>query len=207
MNNDIKYIVVGLGNPEPERKDTRHNVGWMMLDHLATAYGVEFNQDEECNALIARPHGMMLVKPTCGMNSSGEALAAIYKKYQPNKPELLIIYDDTTLPFGKISLRSKVSHSKHNGLRSIESYGIDLHANGAGYWMRRLRIGIGNPAPGVKMLDHVLGDFTENERDVIIAMSHLVVDIVDSVDPSNTWNREQDMLSKAESLARFWNAE
>lgn len=166
-------LVVGLGNPGREYVSTRHNVGFEVLDRLATRLGwiskeSEFDRVARANfdglALdgpVTLGGGMqervLLLKPMTFMNLSGRSVQAAKAFYQLSNDDLMIVLDDIALPCGKIRLRQAGSPGGHNGLRDIErALGTDAYP--------RLRIGIDPPPPRVPQRDYVLGRFSEEQR-------------------------------------------
>ncbi len=163
MAGDIKFgplkLLVGLGNPGRKYADTRHNVGFMVLDRLAQRLGVSFEKQKKLNAEWSRDSELFLVKPRTFMNESGRSVRAAMQFYKISWEQLLIVYDDVDLPLGSIRMRPGGGAGGHNGMRSIISaVGTDRFA--------RLRVGIGRPggqtSPGA--VGHVLGKFSASER-------------------------------------------
>jgi peptidyl-tRNA hydrolase, PTH1 family len=154
---EIKMIV-GLGNPGRQYEDTRHNVGFMLLDHLAREDGVTFESRPRWQSHVAKlPSGILLVKPQTFMNLSGRAARQIASFHHWPTESVFVVYDDLALPLGKLRFREKGSAGGHNGIKSlIEHFGSDAFP--------RLKIGIGN-ATGAEMVGHVLGKFRAEERD------------------------------------------
>ncbi|HRP00263.1 MAG TPA: aminoacyl-tRNA hydrolase, partial [Flavobacteriales bacterium] len=117
----MKYLIVGLGNPGTEYADTRHNIGFQVLDHLAAAAEVRFAPDRYGDRAELRHKGrtFILIKPSTFMNLSGKAVR--YWMDQENVPadRLLVVTDDLAIPFGAIRLRAKGGAGGHNGLTSI----------------------------------------------------------------------------------------
>ncbi len=155
----MKYLVVGLGNPGPEYQDTRHNVGFQVLDALAGVSGSSFGPARYGDRAELRHKGrtFILVKPATFMNLSGKAVR--YWMDQENIPaeRTLVITDDLALPFGAIRLRAKGGAGGHNGLSSIiELIGTEEFP--------RLRFGIGNEFARGRQSDHVLSPWNEEER-------------------------------------------
>lgn len=117
-------LVVGLGNPGAEYEWTRHNLGFMLVDMLARTCGAQVKR-KECRALVGRAllegEAVELVKPQTYMNLSGESIACLLAKHEPEKKAqaLIVVSDDLALPFGKIRLRARGSAGGHNGLKSI----------------------------------------------------------------------------------------
>lgn len=156
----VPRLVVGLGNPGKEYAGTRHNIGFDVLDRLAGAEGQEFQRERKWKAEVARtPGGLHLLKPLTYMNLSGRAATAAARFYKIAPEEILVVFDDASLPVGQLRFRMQGGAGGHNGIRSlIQDLGTDEFP--------RLKIGIGG-APGEKMTGHVLGRFREEERDAV----------------------------------------
>lgn len=152
-------IVVGLGNPGGKYAGTRHNVGFDVVDYLAQSPSVgPFRSQFHAQVAEATEGGekVLLVKPDTFMNLSGRAVRAAVDFYKLPVTDVLVVCDDFNLPLGKLRARAKGSHGGQNGLRNVqEQLGTDGYA--------RLRIGVGQPAPG-DAVDHVLSRFKPAER-------------------------------------------
>jgi len=148
-------LLVGLGNPGREYRDTRHNVGFDLLDRLAARERVDFRSEKSWQAEVARAGDLLLCKPLTYMNLSGQAVRPLSQFYKIEPAQVLVILDDMALPLGKLRLRANGSAGGHNGLQSI----IDHLGTQA---VPRLRVGIGSVQQGA--VDHVLGRFTLEER-------------------------------------------
>jgi len=151
-------MIVGLGNPGRQYEETRHNIGFMVLDRLAAASGVGFQSlaKWQCHLAKLPDDGTLLLKPQTFMNLSGRAVrqALAWHKWPPES--MLVIYDDVSLPLGTLRFRAKGSAGGHNGIKSIiEHLGGDVFP--------RLKIGIGSSQPG-NMTGHVLGKFSPDEK-------------------------------------------
>jgi PTH1 family peptidyl-tRNA hydrolase len=182
-------IVVGLGNPGRQYEETRHNVGWMVLDRLAERAG--WTGHARARDAAATVHGrfkgleLMLVKPTTYMNLSGVAVRKVLARQRAPLADMLVVVDDFDLPLGKIRLRERGSAGTHNGLRSIIG---ELGNPG----FARLRVGIGQPSREAK--DHVLSRFTPTEKRVLDETIDAAADAVEDwarLGPSraaNKWN-------------------
>lgn len=155
-------IVVGLGNPGRKYDGTRHNVGFDVIDQLASAPGVSsFSSRFQAQIAEGREDAekVLLVKPETFMNLSGLAVRQLIDFYQSPLDDLLVVCDDVNLPLGKLRFRAKGTHGGHNGLRDIQS-----HLGTTDY--ARLRIGV--DAPGqADMVGHVLGKFRPTEKAII----------------------------------------
>jgi PTH1 family peptidyl-tRNA hydrolase len=155
-------VIVGLGNPGAKYRGTRHNVGYAVVESLASGSGVGKFQDRfqsEVAEWMTAVDKVLLVKPTTFMNLSGRAIRQIVDFYQAPVSDLLVICDDVNLPLGKLRFRARGTHGGHNGLRDIQS-----HLGTTEY--SRLRIGVDAPGED-QMVGHVLGRFKPGEREVI----------------------------------------
>lgn len=155
----MKYLVVGLGNPGPEYAETRHNIGFQVLDALAGASGLVFSPARYGDHAELRHKGrtFILIKPATFMNLSGKAVR--YWMDQENIPveRLLVVTDDLALPFGAIRIKSKGGAGGHNGLTSIiELIGTEEFP--------RLRFGIGSDFAKGRQSDYVLGAWNAEEQ-------------------------------------------
>ena len=162
----MAQAIVGLGNPGPEYRDTRHNVGQRVVDRLARRLGARF--DRETGHQVAETawdgERLFLVKPTCFMNVSGPAVARLSRKLGLDPADLVIVFDDLDLPLGTVRARMKGSAGGHHGVASvIAALGTDA--------IRRVKVGIGRPAPPgqarERVVDHVLSPFYPDERETI----------------------------------------
>ena len=156
----IPRLIVGLGNPGREYENTRHNIGFMVLDAFATQQGLSWTRERRWNALAAKFSGGWLLKPQTYMNLSGQAVTAAARFYKVQPEEVLAVYDDVDLPLGRMRLRLKGSAGGHNGIRSMIA-----HLGGDAF--PRLKIGVGEPGgrpAGAKLVGHVLGKFQEDEQ-------------------------------------------
>jgi len=154
----MKYLIVGLGNIGPEFALTRHNVGFMVLDRLASKENLSFKLDKMASIAEFKYKGrtIILVKPTTYMNLSGKALQYWMTQYKIPIENTMVIVDDLALPFGKLRIKPKGSSAGHNGLKNIESVlGNDLYP--------RLKFGIGNDFAKGRQIDYVLGQFDKND--------------------------------------------
>ena len=153
--------IVGLGNPGPEYERTRHNAGWILIDHLVARWGfTPFRRADQAVATSGTLNGVpvRLLKPTTYMNRSGDALKALRSPSWDPASDLLVLVDDVSLPPGRFRLRGAGTAGGHNGLKSIES---SLRRQD----YPRLRIGVGAKPPEYDDLaDWVLGRMTADER-------------------------------------------
>lgn len=150
-------LVVGLGNPGPEYEKTRHNIGFELVDRLAAERGLKWTKEHKFRSKTAREgRGLILAKPLTFMNLSGNAVARLMRAHDLRPDQILIAYDDVSLPPGSLRFRASGSAGGHNGIRSLLEYlGTEEFP--------RLRIGIGAAAPDELLTDHVLGRFSPEE--------------------------------------------
>lgn len=179
-------LILGLGNPGEEYRDTRHNVGFRVVEELARRWQVPLDR-LECNSLAARRTGsgeggeetveeVLLAKPQTYMNRSGHAARCFVERYELDPAAVLVIYDEINLPFGKLRLRRLGSPAGHRGLESIlESLRTAE--------VPRLRLGVAPPAegrpPGEDLAAFVLSPFDEGEREEAEAMIRRAADAVE----------------------------
>jgi PTH1 family peptidyl-tRNA hydrolase len=152
-------LIVGLGNPGPEYERTRHNVGFNVVDSLASEWGLAWQHSKSWHALWAKGEQGILVKPASYMNRSGEPLSAVANFYKIEPAEILVVLDDFALELGRLRLRLEGGAGGHNGLESII---LQLGTEA----VPRLRIGIGS-APSEGATDYVLGRFFQEEQSVV----------------------------------------
>ena len=154
-------LIVGLGNPGRQYEDTRHNVGFMVMDRLAASEGAVFQSSPKFQCHLAKlpGSGTLLVKPQTFMNLSGRAIRQILSFHKWPPENMLVVYDDVALPLGTLRFREKGSAGGHNGIKSIlQHLGSDQFP--------RLKLGIGGSQPG-EMVGHVLGKFSPDERPLL----------------------------------------
>lgn len=158
----MKYLIVGLGNPGEKYQQTRHNIGFMILDAWASASNVYFNTERYAQVAEYwyKTRHIILIKPSTFMNLSGNAVRYWLQKEHIPLENLLVVVDDVALPFGAIRIRAKGSNGGHNGLAHIdESLQTNEYA--------RLRFGIGNNYAKGQQANYVLSPFNEEEKKVL----------------------------------------
>lgn len=155
-------LIVGLGNPGREYRDTRHNVGFLVVDELARRHQLALTiaPSQVPETFVAKRYGpepLLVAKPLTFMNRSGDAVAALIRYYDVGVADLLVVVDEAALPFGRLRARIRGSGGGHNGLKStIERLGTTEFA--------RLRLGVGRGDPRRDLADHVLARFEPGER-------------------------------------------
>lgn len=154
----MKYLIVGLGNIGDEYSNTRHNIGFNVLDALAKASNIVFSDGRygATATMSLKGRQLILLKPSTYMNLSGNAVRYWMQKEKIGLENVLIVVDDLALPFGTLRLKGKGSDAGHNGLKHIAAtLGTQSYA--------RLRFGIGNDFPKGGQIDFVLGKFSDED--------------------------------------------
>lgn len=157
-------IIAGLGNPTKEYEHTRHNVGFDTIDCIADQYGISINEKKH-RALVGKGmiegQKVILLKPQTFMNLSGESIRAAVDFYKVDeKEELIVIYDDISLPPGQLRIRKKGSAGGHNGIKNIIAHlGHDT--------FMRIKVGVGEKPAGYDLADYVLGHFSKEDRTIM----------------------------------------
>ena len=158
-------LLVGLGNPGAKYHDTRHNVGFRVIDALARRWSVD-QWREQHQALVAKVRAgdepVLVAKPMTFMNLSGDAVAGLAGFYKVAVPDVLVVLDEVALPLGRLRAGRSGSHGGHNGLKSV------IARLGTSD-VPRLRIGVGRGDGRRELADHVLGAFAAEERDQVEA--------------------------------------
>lgn len=159
----MKYLIVGLGNIGEEYANTRHNIGFLILDAWVQASNVFFSTDRYAFVTQIKTKGrtFILIKPTTYMNMSGKAVHYWLQKESIPLDRLLVITDDLSLPFGKIRIRPKGSDGGHNGLKSINELLQSTE-------YARLRFGIGSGFSKGQQVDYVLGKWDTEEQKLLV---------------------------------------
>ena len=187
------FLIVGLGNPGKVYKETRHNLGFMVLESLTDSWGLKFKKGKGPFSVAegrVESHRVILAEPLTYMNRSGIAIGLLVHKWSMELSNLLVVCDDLHLPLGRIRVRRSGSDGGHKGLASIIG---TLRSDD----FPRLRIGIGKD-PQMETSDYVLSRFRANERSVVREMveqsSHAVLDFITrGIDETmNLYNRQLD---------------
>jgi peptidyl-tRNA hydrolase, PTH1 family len=158
-------LIVGLGNPGREYRDTRHNVGFMVVDEIAQRHGLNWAMapSQVPDAFVVKKFGadpLLLAKPLTFMNRSGDAVAALSRYYDIAPADMLVVVDEVDLPFGRLRARARGSGGTHNGLRSL------VQRLGSTEFPR-LRLGVGRGDERRDLADHVLSKFEREEQEAL----------------------------------------
>lgn len=189
MSERIRALVA-LGNPGADHARDRHNAGFWLADRLADRWGLNFSAEKKFKGDLARANRagetLWLLKPMTFMNASGQAIQPLLAFHKIEPSEVLVVHDELDLPPGVARLKEGGGHGGHNGLR-------DTHrVIGAGY--RRLRIGIGHPGHASRVLSHVLGSPSADERSAIESAIEAGADAVETILEFG-WNRGAQQLN------------
>lgn len=170
---EMKYLIVGLGNPGEKYHNTRHNVGFRILDDFVKDHDEKFETIKLGDVATVKWKGrtLVLLKPNTFMNLSGKAVNYYLQSEKIPLENLMVITDDIALPFGKLRLRGKGSDGGHNGLKDIQS-----KLNTQNY--ARLRFGIGQEFGRGRQVDYVLGEWSKEEEDAIGERIHVAKEMI-----------------------------
>jgi len=154
----MKYLIVGLGNPGSKYENTRHNIGFKVVDEFVKEQNESFEVEKHAEVAYTKLKGrsIVVIKPTTFMNLSGKAVNYWMQQEKIAKENVLVITDDIALPFGKLRLKGKGSDGGHNGLKDIQAV---LNTN----QYARLRFGVGNDFYPGQQADYVLGEWGKND--------------------------------------------
>jgi PTH1 family peptidyl-tRNA hydrolase len=186
-------LIVGLGNPGRDYRDTRHNAGFMVADEIARRHNLTWAMapSQVPDAFVVKIFGglgVLLAKPLTYMNRSGEVVGPLLRYYDVDRADVLIVVDDIDLPFGRLRARASGSAGTHNGLRSVvEHIGIEFS---------RLRVGVGRGDARRDLADHVTAKFEPAEREQLESVITRAADAVEMfaaegiVKVMNTYNAD-----------------
>ncbi len=190
------YLIVGLGNPGPEYRDNRHNLGFMVVDALGARAGgssprAKFGA-ELCEVTLAGTR-VLLCKPMEFMNVSGQAVARVAGFWKVPVADVIVVHDELDLPFGRIKLGTGGGHGGHNGVRSmLADLGDAAFA--------RVRVGVGRPAPGRQdPADYLLSDFSRAEAKELPALIDTAADAVEAIVKSGVTAAMNKLNGKAKT--------
>lgn len=156
-------LVIGLGNPGNSYSWSRHNIGYMCMDHISLENSIPLQEKKQLATIgqgMIKERPVILAKPRSFMNDSGEAFPYLLNRFNLSSNDIIVIYDDLHLPVGKIRVRLSGSSGGHNGLKSV------ISALGTSMFPR-IKIGIGSPEDNISQIRYVLGTFKPDEVDTI----------------------------------------
>lgn len=186
MNQKFK-LIVGLGNPTKEYENTRHNIGFITLDALATKYKLIFKNKKEFSSFCIKAaiavneklFNVILAKPTTYMNNSGSAVKNILDWFKVDSHDMIVVHDEVALPLGKIRISVGRSSAGHNGIESIIEKTGDKE-------FTRLRIGIGPDPGGDSRKEYVLNKFNKKEQEHYKIVVNVAVEAIETLITSKT---------------------
>lgn len=167
-------LFVGLGNPTDKYKNTKHNIGFMVIDALVDEIKPSLVSKTKFKGVLYKENDLLFLKPTTYMNLSGQSVSAVYEFYKPRR--VVVVHDDLDLKFGVIKFKKSGSNGGHNGLKSIDSF--------IGNDYERVRLGIGRDERFASVADYVLSNFKEDEKEclakVIIQSKNALMELKDN---------------------------
>lgn len=163
-------LIVGLGNPSQQYANNRHNIGFMVLDSLASNLSLTFKEDKSFKSCIAKDSDLILCKPTTFMNLSGEAVQIVKNYFKIET--IFVVHDDLDLSFGELRFKIGGGNGGHNGLKSIDKL------CGSEYY--RARCGIGRPEKKEMVASYVLSDFTSTPSELISSCTQALQEFISS---------------------------
>ncbi len=166
------FMIAGLGNPEKKYFQTRHNIGFMVVDEFAHRNSLKFSKpkfDAEYTSLNFKQDKLFFVKPQSYMNRSGFPIQKIASYFKIKISNIIVVHDDIDLPFGRIRISQDRGHGGHNGIKSV------IQALGTKDFIR-VRIGIANPERQNSTTGHVLGDFSKEENKSLVKLIEKAAD-------------------------------
>ncbi len=148
-------LIIGLGNPGKKYETTRHNIGFLAIDNYAKKYNLVFKAENNFNAVSTKHKNAILIKPQTFMNLSGESVIKYINYYKINIEDIIVIYDDISIPFNDVRIRLSGSAGGHNGIKSIIAHTKTQE-------FKRVKLGVDNNS-SMNLADYVLGNFSKAE--------------------------------------------
>jgi len=148
-------LFVGLGNPGPQYENTRHNIGFKVIDKLVDDFGARDISKTSFHAKLYRSTNALFLKPTTFMNLSGKSVQPVKQFFKVDLEDVIVIHDDIDLPFGAVRFKRGGGHGGHNGLKSLDASITKEYL--------RVRVGVGKPEHKSQVADYVLHDFSDEE--------------------------------------------
>ena len=198
-----EIYLIGLGNPGKKYINSRHNIGFLLLENFSKKYNSNFSPKDKlksfCSEFKINDYTYRLFLPNTFMNNSGDAVRAIVDWYKINLNQVFIIVDDKDIPLGKIRFRKKGSSGGHNGLKSIIEK-LQTHN------FNRVRVGIGSPlskkgTSNFNTISHVLGNISQDEK---IILDKVYKHVIESLEKLNT-RREETIINELNSFDKDHN--
>ncbi len=183
-------LIVGLGNPGTQYEDTRHNIGFKVIDKLVSDLGARDVSKNAFHGELFKSPNFLLLKPMTFMNISGKSLQAVKNFYKIELEDIVVIHDDIDLPFSALRFKNGGGHGGHNGLRSIDAM--------IGKEYSRVRMGVGKPEHKSQVADYVLHGFSEDEEKVLTAWIEHTASAIKELN-----SKELDEVKSRYSLKKF----
>jgi len=152
-------LIVGLGNPGKQYENTRHNIGFRVIDKLVADFGARDVSKSSFQGKLFKTSNILFLKPLTFMNLSGNSLQMVKNFYKIELEDIIVVHDDIDLPFTALRFKNGGGHGGHNGLRSIDAM--------IGKEYNRVRMGVGKPLHKSQVVDYVLHDFSQDEEKII----------------------------------------
>lgn len=165
------FLIAGLGNPGDKYKNTRHNIGFLVIDEIAKNLTTSIINKSHFQTELVKTSDKFLAKPQTFMNQSGQSIISIAQYYDIENENIIIIHDDLDLPFATVKFKLGGGHGGHNGLKSIDSH--------IGQDYIRVRIGIGKPNDKSQISDYVLSNFSKEE---FIDLNEIIAHTIKAID-------------------------
>jgi len=150
-------LFIGLGNPGSQYEDTRHNIGFKVIDKLVDDFGARDISKTSFQGLLYRYTNSLFLKPTTFMNLSGKSVQPVKQFFKVQLEDVIVIHDDIDLPFGAVRFKRGGGHGGHNGLKSLDTHITKEYV--------RVRVGVGKPEHKSQVADYVLHDFSNQEQE------------------------------------------
>jgi PTH1 family peptidyl-tRNA hydrolase len=164
------FLIAGLGNPSAKYKNTRHNIGFMVIDKIIESLALININKSNFKSKLFKFSNILFSKPQTFMNESGQAISSIIDYYNIKNESIIIVHDDIDLPFGTVKFKIGGGNGGHNGLKSIDNY--------IGQNYIRIRVGIGKPKDKTKIANFVLSNFSKKETKLLDSIiSHIICSI------------------------------
>lgn len=164
-------LFVGLGNPTKEYENTRHNIGFMVIDYMIDYHKASLVSKTKFQGTLYKHNHNLFLKPSTYMNLSGQSVAAVVNYYKVD--EIVVVHDDIEINLGSVRIKRSGSSGGHNGIKSIDSH--------VGNDYIRVRLGVGMPKNKEEIVNFVLGNFTKEESDCVQKIIHYSREILDAL--------------------------
>jgi PTH1 family peptidyl-tRNA hydrolase len=183
-------LIVGLGNPGTQYENTRHNIGFKVIDKLVSDFGARDISKNSFQGELFKSSNILFLKPTTFMNLSGNSVQAVKNFYKIDLEDIIVIHDDIDLPFSALRFKNGGGHGGHNGLRSLDTM--------IGKEYSRVRMGVGKPEYKSQVADYVLHNFSLEEEKILDAWIEHVTEAIKALN-----SKSLDEVKSRYSLKSF----